>query len=114
MKQTLLLALALALLASAVLAAQPPERRPGAPMDPTPPTTIGQPGDVAPSAVRPPQDFVPAGQLPQADQLPAAPLLIGAYAFVWVALVVYIWSLWRRMTKIERELADLQRRLQAR
>ncbi len=49
---------------------------------------------------------------PQAEQLPAAPLVIAAYAFVWVALMVYVWSLWRRMAKLERELADLQRRVQ--
>ena len=61
----------------------------------------------------PPQgDFVPLSSIPQTEQLPAAPLVIAAYAFVWVALLVYVWSLWRRMTKLERELADLQRRVQ--
>ena len=58
-------------------------------------------------------DFVPVSQLPaQAEQLPAAPLLMGAYAFVWVALLVYVWSLWKRMGKLERELAELRRRVQ--
>jgi len=58
-------------------------------------------------------DFVPVNALPpQAEQLPAAPLVIAAYAFVWVALLAYVWALWRRMTKLERELADLQRRVQ--
>lgn len=57
------------------------------------------------------EEFVPVSALPQAEQLPAAPLLIGAYAFVWVALMVYVWSLWRRMTRLERDLADLQRRV---
>lgn len=57
------------------------------------------------------EDFVPVSALPQAEQLPAAPLLIAAYAFVWVALMVYVWSLWRRMTRLERDLADLQRRV---
>ena len=56
-------------------------------------------------------EFVPVSALPQAEQLPAAPLLIAAYAFVWVALMVYVWSLWRRMTRLERDLADLQRRV---
>jgi CcmD family protein len=37
---------------------------------------------------------------------------MGAYAFVWIALLVYVWSLWRRMGKLERELADLRRRVQ--
>ena len=68
-------------------------------------------------AQQPPQspaaqgDFVPVSGLPQAEQLPAAPLLIAAYAFVWVALMVYVWSLWRRMARLERDLADLQRRV---
>jgi len=57
------------------------------------------------------EDFVPVSALPQAEQLPAAPLLIAAYAFVWVALMVYVWSLWRRMARLERDLADLQRRV---
>jgi CcmD family protein len=70
----------------------------------------GQP-PAAPAA----QDgFVPVNALPQAEQLPAAPLLIAAYSFVWVALLVYVWFLWRRMSKVERELADLNRRLQNR
>jgi CcmD family protein len=57
-------------------------------------------------------DFVPVSQLPaQAEQLPAAPLLLAAYAFVWVAVLVYVWSLWKRMAKLERELAELQRRV---
>jgi CcmD family protein len=58
-----------------------------------------------------PEGFVPVTALPQVEQLPAAPLLIAAYAFVWVALMVYVWSLWKRMKKLEVELADLQRRV---
>ena len=57
------------------------------------------------------QGFVPVNSLPQTELLPAAPLLIGAYAFVWAALLVYVWSLWRRMARVERELADLNRRI---
>jgi CcmD family protein len=64
----------------------------------------------APSAA-PPQGFVPVQSFPQVEQLPAAPLLIAAYAFVWVALIGYVWSLWRRMTRVERDLADLQHRV---
>ncbi len=57
-------------------------------------------------------DFVPLSAIPQTEQLPAAPMVIGAYAFVWIALLGYVWLLWKRMTKLERELADLQRRVQ--
>jgi CcmD family protein len=89
MKRIVLLLVVLTLLPGAVLGAGQPAQ---------PPATQ--------------EEFVPVGTLPQSEQLPAAPLVIGAYAFVWVALMVYVWSLWRRMAKLERELADLQRRVQ--
>jgi CcmD family protein len=60
----------------------------------------------------PPQsEFVPMNSLPPADQLPAAPLLIAAYAFVWIALAVYLWSIWSRLGKVERDMQALQQRL---
>ncbi len=40
----------------------------------------------------------------RADQLPAAPLLIAAYAFVWIAACFYLWSIWRRLSKVEDEM----------
>ena len=89
MRRTLLLLVLLALLPGAVLGAQQPAQPPGAQ-----------------------EEFVPVGSLPQVEQLPAAPMVIGAYAVVWVALMVYVWTLWKRMTKLEHELADLQRRVQ--
>jgi|OpeIllAssembly_1097287.scaffolds.fasta_scaffold405144_2 CcmD family protein len=68
-----------------------------------------------PATVAAPQEsadqFVPMKSLPQEDQLPAAPLLVAAYAFVWVALLVYVWSIWRRLTKVEREIQQLSSRL---
>ena len=59
--------------------------------------------------------FVPVrpGELEQ-EQLPAAPLVFVAYSFVWLALVVYIFLLWRRLTTVERELRDVTSKLQAR
>ena len=59
------------------------------------------------------EEFVPVNSLPQAEQLPAAPLLIAAYAFVWVALWLRVVAL-AADAKLERDLADLQRRLQKR
>jgi len=62
----------------------------------------------------PSQDgFVPVDQLPADEQLPAAPLLIAAYAIAWVAALAYLWSIWQRLSKVERELADVSRRLEA-
>jgi CcmD family protein len=56
-------------------------------------------------------EFVPVDSVPVADQLPAAPLLIAAYAFVWIAAMVYMWSIWRRMNKVEDEMRALSQKL---
>jgi len=48
------------------------------------------------------------------EQLPATPLVFAAYAVVWVALLLYILVLWRRIGRIERELADVTSRLESR
>jgi CcmD family protein len=55
-------------------------------------------------------EFVPVKDLPQQENLPAAPLVMGAYAFVWVTLVVYVWSLSRRVGKVQTEIDDLRKR----
>src|SRR5437763_11710218 len=54
------------------------------------------------------EGFVPVSQLPAQDQLPAAPLLVTAYAFVWVALFGYVVSVARRLTKVQREVERLE------
>jgi CcmD family protein len=54
--------------------------------------------------------FVPLDSLPPQEQLPAAPLLITAYVFVWVLLMTYLWSIARRLGKVEQEMETLQRR----
>ncbi len=51
--------------------------------------------------------FVPADSVPLSDQLPAAPLLVAAYAFVWLAVMVYLWSIWRRLNTVETEMRAL-------
>ena len=56
-------------------------------------------------------EFVPVDSVPLADQLPAAPLLVTAYAFVWIATMVYVWSIWRRMNKVEDEMRALAQKL---
>src|SRR5215212_5224701 len=68
-----------------------------------------------PAAQRPepPAGFVPAGSLPSQEQLPAAPLVIGAYAVAWVAVFGYLWSIWQRLGRVERDLADVSRRIAA-
>ena len=59
----------------------------------------------------PPQtEFVPMNTLPPGDQLPAAPLLIAAYAFVWLAAMFYMWTIWRRLGKVEADIRALEQR----
>jgi hypothetical protein len=53
-------------------------------------------------------EFVPAGDLPQREQVPAAPLLIGAYAFVMLALFGYVFSVSRRLGAIKADLGRLE------
>jgi CcmD family protein len=55
-------------------------------------------------------EYVPVDEVPPEDQLPAAPLLIGAYAIAWVAILGYLWSIWSRLGKVERELDQLRQR----
>ena len=56
------------------------------------------------------EGFVPIDQLPTPESFPAAPLVIAAYAFAWVAVFVYVWSVWRRLGRVERELKGLEAR----
>jgi CcmD family protein len=65
------------------------------------------------AAQEPQSQFVPADSLPQ-ETLPAAPLVFAAYGFAWVALLAYVFGLWRRLGRVERELADVRARLAAR
>ena len=52
-------------------------------------------------------EFIPIDQLPPQDQLAAAPLLIGAYVFVLAVLFLYVLSVARRLTNVQRELDRL-------
>jgi CcmD family protein len=57
-------------------------------------------------------EFVPVkpGELGQ-EHLPAAPLVFAAYAFVWLALLVYVFFLWRRVRRVERDLSEVASKL---
>jgi CcmD family protein len=54
--------------------------------------------------------FEPVGPGAVVEQLPAAPLIISAYAFVWLVVLVYLWSIWRRLQKVEAEVQALAQR----
>jgi len=58
------------------------------------------------------QDYVPVDQLPQDEGLPAAPLVMTAYGFAWVMLAIYLWSIWRRLGRVEHEMASVRARIE--
>ena len=66
-----------------------------------------------PPPVQPPRvdEFVPLSEAAPREVLPATPLVFYAYGFVWVAVLFYVFTIWRRMAQVERDLADVQRRL---
>lgn len=45
------------------------------------------------------------------EQLPATPFVLYAYGFVWVATLAYLWSIWRRINRLRREMEQLERRV---
>jgi CcmD family protein len=45
--------------------------------------------------------------------MPAAPLVIAAYSIAWILLIGYLWSIWRRLTKVQQEIAQVSRRLES-
>jgi CcmD family protein len=62
----------------------------------------------------PSQDgFVPVEQLGNQEQLPATPLVAAAYAVAWGAVLLYVWTIWRRLASVERELAEVSRKVAA-
>jgi CcmD family protein len=61
-------------------------------------TAFAQPGQ---------SEFQPVTEIPASEQLPSAPLVIAAYAFVWLAFMAYVWTMWRKLGKVEEELHTL-------
>ena len=54
-------------------------------------------------------DEPPDDQLPPEAELPAAPMVVAAYAFIWVAFLVYVISLVKRIRRVETDLQRLER-----
>lgn len=67
-----------------------------------PAVTLAQP--------QPPKDFVAVDETLPGEQIPALPLIAGAYGFIWVVLLGYVWSVGKRLQKVEAELAELEAR----
>ena len=60
-----------------------------------------------------PDGFVPASSLPARQEMPAAPLVVAAYSVAWLAIYFYLWTIWRRIARVEREMLDVSRRIEA-
>ena len=54
--------------------------------------------------------FAPATSI-TSESLPATPLVYAAYGAVWVILLLYVFVLARRLSRVERELRDVTGRL---
>jgi len=55
-------------------------------------------------------EYVPATPGTSTEQMPAAPLLITAYAFVWIAAMAYLWTIARRLNKVEDDIRALEQK----
>ena len=60
---------------------------------------------------QPQSEFIPVTEIPASEQMPSAPLVIAAYAFVWLAFTVYVWMMWRKLGKVDQELQTLAAQL---
>lgn len=76
--------------------------------------SAAQPAQVAQPEQRTGDGFEPVANLPNPvpEHLPAAPLVMAAYAFVWVMILGYLWSIWRRLGAVEREMKGLEGRIE--
>ena len=54
--------------------------------------------------------FVPVTPGAATEQLPAAPLVIAAYAIIWIIAMVYLWTIWRRLGRVEADMRALEQR----
>lgn len=57
-----------------------------------------------------PDGFVPLSSLPPGEEMPAAPFVIGTYAFFLVLMMFYLWTIWNRLSKVEKDLREFERR----
>ena len=57
-----------------------------------------------------PDGFVPLSSLPPGEGLPAARFVIAAYAFFLILMLFYLWTIWNRLSKVEKDMRELGRR----
>ena len=56
-----------------------------------------------------PEGFKPFDESAARETLPAAPMVFIAYSVAWIALAVYTFTLYRKLGKVEQDLAELRR-----
>ena len=57
-------------------------------------------------------DFQPiTGDNAALERLPATPFVFAAYSIVWLVLIAYVFSIWRRLGRVQQELTALTARL---
>ena len=54
--------------------------------------------------------FVPLSSLPPGEELPAGRFVVAAYAFFLLLMLFYLWTIWNRLSKVEKDMQDLARR----
>ena len=74
---------------------------------------LGSPALSLAQPPQPPEGFVPVDQVAGQEELPAAPLVAAAYGVAWVAVLFYVFSIQKRLRTVEREMADVARRIEA-
>ena len=57
-----------------------------------------------------PEGFVQVAPGTQVEQIPAAPLVMASYAFFLLLMMFYLWTIWRRIGKVEADMRALERR----
>jgi CcmD family protein len=58
-------------------------------------------------------EYVPLSELPPDEQLPAVPLVFIAYGVIWLAVLIYVVTIWRRQAAVQKELDALKRQLRS-
>lgn len=54
-------------------------------------------------------EFVPLSEIPPEEQIPAFTLVAVAYGFVWIALMFYLWTIARRLQRLNDDVRALDR-----
>jgi hypothetical protein len=57
-----------------------------------------------------PDGFVPLSSLPPGEELPGGRFVVAAYVFFLILMMFYLWTIWNRLSKVEKEMHELARR----